>query len=486
MTKLERFIENSNKKHNSKYDYSKVEYKNSLTRVCIICPEHGEFWQTPQAHSRGNGCPKCSNARRGRIKRMSVEEFIGKSINKHGNFYNYSKVKYINSSTKVEILCPMHGTFYQTPGNHLNGQGCPKCAGKGLNTEEVIKRFVEVHGELYDYSKVDFMGMHKYVTIICPEHGEFKQTPAKHIQGQKCKKCSFKKRRTEYNKSENDLFSIGEMDIYQMLIGCLGEENVILRSNNVNIYVPNKNIGICYRKLIGNNNGKWEFYDKTIDFENNGGRLIQIFEDEYNEKKLLIFNKIKHILKIERVCPKIMGRKCKIRIIDNYLAKDFLDSNHLDGYSNTTISLGAYYQNILIGVMCFTKTGDNGYWVLNRFATDIKYVCQGVGGKLFNFFIKEYKPVHVKSFADKRWVIDKDNNLYTKIGFKLTEELNPEYRYIDKNKPKERIHKFNLRKKTLHNSYNLPIDMGEKNVAKELNLIKIWDCGLLKYEWNKT
>lgn len=486
--KLKKFIEKSKNVHGNKYDYSKVEYVNSLTKVCIICPEHGEFWQTPQSHCRGNSCPKCSNANRGRVKRWGVEKFIYESEKIHGNKYDYSNVKYVNASTNVEIICPEHGIFSQTPSNHLKGQGCPKCAGKNLSNSEVINRFILVHGNFYDYSKVEYHGMHNKVTIICPEHGEFRQTPAKHIIGQKCPICSKINKRGNTNNTYTNLqdepYSIGEVDIFQTLIGYLGENNVFLRENNVNIYLPNKNFGICFYNL-NKTIEKWDLFDKNEYYRKNNLKLIQIFEDEYQNKKNIVFNKLQHILKITKICPKIMGRKCKIKIIDNDTAKSFIDKNHIQGYSNSTISIGAYFQNILVGVMCFAKTGEEGYWVLNRFATDIKYICQGVGGKLFNFFITEYNPIHVKSFADKRWTIDKENNLYTKIGFKLTKEINPEYRYIDKNQPKERIHKFNLRKKTLHNHYGFPIDMTEKEMVKELGLTKIWDCGLYKYEWKR-
>lgn len=178
-----------------------------------------------------------------------------------------------------------------------------------------------------------------------------------------------------------------------------------------------------------------------------------------------------------------MGRKCIIKEIDFETAKNFLNKNHIQGYSNTTLSIGAFCQNILIGVMSFTKTKENNNWILNRLATDDKYICQGVGGKLFNFFIKKYKPTHIKSFADRRWTFDENNNLYVKLGFKLTKILNPDYRYIEENNQYKRIHKFNLRKKTLHNHYNLPIDITEKEMASYLKLYKIWDCGLLKFEW---
>ena len=185
----EKFIEKSIKKHGDKYDYSKVEYVDSLTKVCIICPQHGEFWQTPQAHVRGNGCPICANKKRGDTFRSSGEEFIKKAAIIHDNKYTYDKDTYINATTKVPILCLEHGTFWMTPMAHLLGQGCPKCSGRGLNTSEIISKFVEKHGGKYDYSKVEYKKMHEKVCIVCPKHGEFWQTPSKHLLGQGCPKC---------------------------------------------------------------------------------------------------------------------------------------------------------------------------------------------------------------------------------------------------------------------------------------------------------
>ena len=107
-----------------KYDYSLVDYKHSKTKVIIVCPEHGEFNQTPANHLSGNGCPKCSIDEH----RSSIEQFIRKAIFVHGEKkYDYSKVDYKQSQSKVIIVCPEHGEFEQTPNNHLKGQGCPKC-----------------------------------------------------------------------------------------------------------------------------------------------------------------------------------------------------------------------------------------------------------------------------------------------------------------------------------------------------------------------
>ena len=549
MTKLEKFIEKANKQHNFRYNYDKVEYINSQTKVCIICPEHGEFWQEPAAHIRGNKCPKCANINRGRNKRWDNNKFIENAIKVHGNKYNYSKVNYKNAMDKIIIICPEHGEFEQTPSAHLGGQGCPKCVGKNLSMEDVIKKFKDKHGDKYDYSKVVYEGMHKKICIICPEHGEFWQTPSKHLIGQGCKECS-RRRMGLKTRLNNDIFiekakeihgnkydysnvkyitshdkieiicpkhgsfwqypydhlqghgcvscgnnfSIGEMDIYTMLCDCLGKDNVelhnrvILENKEIDIFIPSLKIGIEYNGLYWHSEkqgkGKWYHYDKMMECNKKGIKLIQIFEDEYLNNKYVVFNKIKHILNIPSICPKIMGRKTIIREIDNNAAKEFLNNNHIQGYTNSTLRIGAYYQGILIGVMCFNKTGIKDEWILNRFATDNRYICQGVGGKLFKYFIRNFNPEKVKSFADRRWTINEDN-LYTKLGFKLVEKLNPDYRYISDSNSRERIHKFNLRKKTLHNKYGFPIDMTEKEMVKNLGLYKIWDCGLYKYEWNK-
>ena len=122
---------------------------------------------------------------------------------------------------------------------------------------------------------------------------------------------------------------------------------------------------------------------------------------------------------------------------------------------------------------------------LTRFASDYHYICQGVGGKLFNWFIKNYKPLEVKSFADKRWTLDKNCNLYTKLGFKLVKELNPDYEYVLDSNPSKRMHKFNFRKSILSKKYNLPLTMTESEMTKELGYSKIWNCGLYKYVWIK-
>ena len=113
-----------------RYNYSKVEYKNNTTKVCIICSEHGDFWQKPRLHLKGHGCPKCGNSLTKTTKEC-IEDF--KKV--HGDKYDYSKVEYVNSKKKVTIICPEHGEFLQRPNAHLRGRGCPKCSESNMERE---------------------------------------------------------------------------------------------------------------------------------------------------------------------------------------------------------------------------------------------------------------------------------------------------------------------------------------------------------------
>ena len=189
------FIEKAREIHGDKYDYSKVEFLKAKTKVCIICPEHGEFWQTPQHHLEGHGCSKCGNKAASEKQKFTVEQFVEKAREIHGDKYDYSKVEYKDSHTRVCIICPIHGEFWQLPYDHLNGKGCNKCGYKSLSriktktTEEFIKKSREIHGDKYDYSKVEYKGCFNKVCIICSKHGEFWQRPTDHINGKGCPVC---------------------------------------------------------------------------------------------------------------------------------------------------------------------------------------------------------------------------------------------------------------------------------------------------------
>ena len=189
-------IKDFRKIHGDFYDYSLMKYKGSQVKIDIICPKHGIFQQSPNAHKRGDRCPFCAGIKYQRI------DIIEKFRKVHGNRYDYSKVKYTGTKNKVIIICHIHGEFLQEPKNHIMGCGCPSCnAGgkeyKGMPREEVIKGFRKTHGDKYDYSEMEYINGYTKVKIICPIHGPFWQTPEGHKRGRGCNKCSvfgFKKK----------------------------------------------------------------------------------------------------------------------------------------------------------------------------------------------------------------------------------------------------------------------------------------------------
>jgi len=186
------FIRKSKEIHDDKYDYSLVDYKNNKTKVKIICKEHGIFEQTPNNHLNNHGCPFCKGG-----VQLNNDIFIKKSKEIHGdNKYDYSLVNYISSHIKIKIICKEHGVFEQYPYCHLLGYGCNKCSNKyKYDNIEFIKKSIEVHGDKYDYSLVNYINSQKKVKIICHKHGVFEQNATSHIQGSGCFKCYIESRK---------------------------------------------------------------------------------------------------------------------------------------------------------------------------------------------------------------------------------------------------------------------------------------------------
>ena len=137
--------------HGDKYDYSKTVYVNNHTKVCIICPKHGEFWQLPNDHLNCMGCKKCSRESLSKKFILSTSEFIKKAKEVHGDKYDYSKSFYEGSHSYIKISCKIHGEFITMPYIHLQGCGCPKCNQSHLETE--IENFLKENNIKFEQQK---------------------------------------------------------------------------------------------------------------------------------------------------------------------------------------------------------------------------------------------------------------------------------------------------------------------------------------------
>lgn len=206
------FVEKARQKYGDKYDYSKTEYKKAIEKVIIICPIHKEFHQTPISHITSEGCQKCTLERTRQNKIKSTESVIEKAKQVHGDKYDYSLVNYKTDYEKIIVICFIHGEFYQKASNHLQGQGCPVCANIRKTEDVFIEQVKNLHGDKYNYEKVNYVKDSLKIIITCSTHGDFYQTPSAHLQGRGCSKCANLKRmgysRSEYIKQAADRICI--------------------------------------------------------------------------------------------------------------------------------------------------------------------------------------------------------------------------------------------------------------------------------------
>ena len=194
------FIEQAKLIHGKRYDYSTVLYSTAHTKVQINCVKHGPFFKSPSKHIHADeGCPDCTKEE-AHTKRMSEEcaKFLTTAKEQFDARFDYSLIEYRGNKQDVAIICPLHGVFFQAPITHINSvEACMSCAAnkRGKAKAEIAAgtfkiRAQLVHGKYYDYSKVRYKRSNQKVIIVCPEHGDFPQTPANHLSGNGCTTCA--------------------------------------------------------------------------------------------------------------------------------------------------------------------------------------------------------------------------------------------------------------------------------------------------------
>lgn len=284
----EEFVSKSKAIHNNKYDYSRTEYLNNRTKVEIICPVHGSFFQTPHDHLEGKGCKLCGDKAKNIGRTKSIESFISQAKKVHDDKYDYSKVNYINNHTQVEIACPVHGSFYMIPREHINhGYGCPVCGGtQTSNTENFISQAKKVHENRYNYSKVNYVNNQTKVEIICLDHGSFFQKPNKHLFGNGCPKCNISKGELKikkyldyhkikyiYDEACLDFLDKQRPDFY------LPDYDMIIEFNGIQHYEPVK----CFGGEEEFENIKKRDARKELLCEQNGVKVLKISYKQFDK-----------------------------------------------------------------------------------------------------------------------------------------------------------------------------------------------------------
>jgi hypothetical protein len=182
------FVEQANKIHRNKYKYP-YTYCGDSIKIGIECPIHGIFEQIPSSHLQGCGCPNCAIEYRKNLFRKSSEDFIKKANIIHNNKYIYLE-DYKGSKIKIKIHCKIHDMFLQTPDKHLQGNGCPKCAGTVKKTKlQFVKEANAIHNDKYTYPG-EYLNARTDIEISCRKHGSFWQCPDSYLNGVGCPTCS--------------------------------------------------------------------------------------------------------------------------------------------------------------------------------------------------------------------------------------------------------------------------------------------------------
>lgn len=399
-------------------------------------------------------------------------------IKQHGEFRN-KKIKQNNIKEKVNIKCEL-------------------CGEKMMHNRQLMYHLTKHHSDITKHDYIIENILHNEVPLCKCGCGE----PVTILKNGKNNDLNKDKYSRDYIKNHWDweVFSTiskqskEEIELVNYIKTIYqGEIQTSVRSliskGEIDIYLPELNIGIEYNGIYWHSekNGKTKDYhlNKMNKCNKLGVRLIQIFSDEWINKKDIVKSKLNSILNNNKI-NRIYARKCIVKSINPKDKNEFLNKHHIQGEDRSQIKLGLFYNNILYAVMTFSKPRlslggkitNNSIYELSRYASS-KYIVGG-GLKLISYFQKHYNPIQIYSYSDNRWT-DPKNNMYLKMGFNIEKTSKPNYFYT-KNYM-NRLHRYNFNKFKLK-EMGADISKTEFKIMEGLGYTKIWDCGTTKYTLN--
>ena len=467
------------------------KYINSETHLTCRHNKCGNIWSVKPRYFTGSKnltrCPKCAYILRKTKKTKTNEKFIKEIYNLVGDEYIFLE-KYIKRD--IPILCRHNKCRHEwkiSPDRFFRGDRCKKCAQLKTN-EEFIKEVKKLVGDEYIFLEKYIRGNVNIKIKHCKCNYVYSVRPSNFLQGYKCPKCS---KSQKFSNNEKSLLKFIKKYYKDKIIE---NDKKILNGKELDIYLPKLKIAIEYcglywhSELYKDNN---YHLDKLNLCKGKGIRLIQVFEDEWLNKKSIVKSKIRHILGLNKNLPKIYARKCYIKEIDSKKKNKFLDKYHIQGKDMSCIKLGLFTiinsKRKLVAVMTFKipRNKKINTYELSRFATKRKFNIIGGFSKLLSYFKKNYKWKKIVTHADLRYS-SFDDNLYDINGFKLSHQSKPTYTYFLKCK-KIRIHKSNFKKSKIKEK--LPeiydVNLTELEMMENSKYLRIYDCGTLAYKYKK-
>lgn len=450
-------------------------------KVSFVCPKHGLQVQGHQAHlASGCSCPICSREQ----TKDTLEDLIPVFQAVHGNAYRYTELLRIGGGAYVKAECSLHGTQVFKVSTHKRKGGCSACAAlahsKATRTplEVCVAVGTETHRGKYAYGVYVGDGDSRKLEVYCRDHGLFLQRPSDHsVRGNGCPKCS-------------NRISRPNLDI-QDFVRNLGIparlEHPLTGRKSIDVFCPDNNLAIEYHGNFWHSSryklSRRAHYDRQKEAASLGYRMIQLFSDEWSNREEACKLLISRALGVEPI--KVHGRKCQVFPVAPTIAKEFLNTWHIQGAVSQGVFSGLYLGNQLVAVMCFNhntssrrEKASRSRVELTRFAS-----CVGVRGgfsKLLSHYLKAHPEIKtVVTYSDNRLF---DGKMYKVCGFTLVGELPPDYTYhevkTDQRKHKSLYQKSKL-KLLLGNEFDNAIT--EEELAKKLDLYRIYDCGKSKW-----
>lgn len=468
-------------------------------RKCVICGNKFEIYKKRKKTTCSNDCllelnrsEDVTKKRQRTLKKWFKENYGVEYFFQSDEFKEMMKIKRKNGEIDYELATERgkktkllrygdknYNNLAKAKETSLNNYGVDNFAKtaefKHVHRKRVFDRLpdnIKFVGELSEYNGVNG-SKYKFECLDC---GNNFTSSLNYGIIPICRVC----KPFEWNTSkfEDDIFGYIR-DIYSGNI--ISSDRSVIKPRELDIYIPDKKIAIeCngnywHSELCGKKDKNYHI-SKTEDCHKKGIRLIHIFEDEWTYKKDIVKNRLKHILKL--TSETIYARNTTIKEIDTKLKSKFLEETHIQGNDKSSVKLGMFYDNELVGVMTFSKRKifGNDDWELSRFAT--KYNIIGAASKLFAYFAKHHKPKKVITYSDIRW---NSGSVYDKMGFEKVSQTKPGYFYL---KNGQRINRINFQKHKLKDK----LDRFDEGLTEWENMQnngydRIWDCGHYKFEW---
>ena len=432
-------------------------------------------------------------------KRRSYDSlfgFVEAATAKHAGKYTYANAAYMGAHGKLKITCTAHGDFLQSPTNHMQGKGCPKCKHVQLGkrsvgtTAKFVKAATALWGDRWDYSRVEYVDSHAHVRILCRLHGEFLQTPTNHLSGKAaCTRCN-------HMKSDQESRIAQYLSQFTQVVQ---RDRTLVAPKEVDIYLPQKALAIEYSGMYWHSHfskedekeNKRKHFQKYQDCAAKGVRLLTIYESEWDEREPAIRRLLRNAVGKGR--GKLMARRCDLKRVSTPEARVFYEKYHPQGGAGGGEHYGLYWRGKLVACMRFAfGNNDRGagakkpVWTLGRYATRI--TVAGAASRLFKAFVQEFHPTEVKSFSDNRYF---SGGMYGQLGFVLEEDVAPDYQVWSPKtglKPKPHYQRRQLQNRLEEHGMTGKFDPAtdartEAEMTYEMGCGRIYDCGKKRWLW---